>query len=81
MSARRQSIAAALRDRQIVRALNGLVGCPVGGWAETAQAERRLVDELPRKAARTYSINELIDAALVADHADRYAWRDTDGAS
>ncbi len=72
---RRQSIKAALRDETIRRALSGLIGCPAGGWAETSQARRRLVDELPVRSLRSYSADELISAALELDHADRYQWR------
>jgi len=72
---RLRSIKAAMKSPAIRRALGGLVGCPVGGWAETAQARRRLIDELPLRAERSYSADDLIEAALTVDHAGRYQWR------
>ena len=71
-----KTIKTALKRPAIRRALNGLVGCPVGGWGETAQARRALVDELPLRALRNYSVGDLVEAALSLDHADRYCWRD-----
>jgi hypothetical protein len=56
-------------------ALNGLVGCPEGGWAKTAQAKRALYDEVPRRAERSYTFYDLVDAVLTVDHAGRYQWR------
>lgn len=59
----------------VTRALNGLVGCPAGGWPETAQAKRAIADELPMRAERSYTVDDLIDAVLTTDHAGRYQWR------
>ena len=43
MTTRKQSLKTALKNPAIRRALNGLVGCPAGGWGETAQAVRQLM--------------------------------------
>jgi len=69
----KQSIKTALKRPEIRTALSALVGCPFGSWPQTAQAEQRLADELPKQ--RAYTRNELINAALTTDHADRYQWR------
>lgn len=58
------------------RALNGLVGCPAGGWGETQQAWSRLADALPRRTERGWKVADLVDRVLCLDHADRYQWRD-----
>ena len=63
-----------------MRALNGLVGCPVGGWPETAQARLELVGELPARQDRDYTRDELVAPALYEHGGDnsgcgRYAWR------
>lgn len=73
---RKQSIQAALKSEDIRRALSGLVGCPTGGWGETEQAIRQIEDTIPHREMRAYTRNQLIDAALTLDHADRYTWRD-----
>ena len=70
-----RAIRAGLRPA-LARALNGLVGCPVGGWGETAQAMRRIADESPRLAEREWSVDDLVSRVLVPDYADRYRWRD-----
>ena len=75
MTTRKQSLKTALKNPAIRRALNGLVGCPAGGWGETMQAVRQLADELPIRSPRSYTRDQLIAAALVCDHADRYQWR------
>ncbi len=75
MSTKKQTIEQALRREPILRALGQLIGCPVGGWAETTQAMQRIDDELPRREERAYTRNGLIDAALTVDQADRYRWR------
>ena len=72
---RKQTLVGAVRDREIRIALNGIVGCPVGGWGETRQAVDRLRDAIPIRQYRAYTIAELIDHALCLDHADRYQWR------
>ena len=59
----------------VVRALNGLVGCPEGGWAETEQAWRRLQEELPEREHRSYTPGALVDACLQMDSAGRYEWQ------
>lgn len=52
----------------------GLSGCPVGNWPETAQAMRRLSDELPHRHARAYTIEQLVAACYIVDAAGRYQW-------
>ena len=49
----------------------GLAGCPVGGWAETAQAMRRIRDELPDGV----DLYDVIDAMYYTDAMDRYRVR------
>jgi len=71
----RQSLKVALKNNSVRRAIGGLVGCPVGQWAETAQSMSRLRDDIPRRDARSYTVDELVAAALTIDHADRYQWR------
>lgn len=62
--------------QSVVAALSGLVGCPEGGWPETEQAKRRLVDALPFRTDRNYSASDLIESALVIDRTTRrYRWR------
>lgn len=70
-----QTIDRALTRPAIRVALNGLAGCPAGGWAETDQAMRRIADALPAKAQRSYTLYQLVAAAMRLDHADRYQWR------
>ncbi len=72
----KQTIKQALQCTDIVRALNGLVGCPPGGWGETSQAIAELRGELPIRADRAYTWQELVEHALTEDHTGRYAWRD-----
>lgn len=76
MSERRQSIKQALRSTEIVRALSGLVGCPVGGWAETKQAMARIDDAIPIRSLRSYTASSLVEAAMRVDSAQRYQWID-----
>lgn len=68
------------RGGAIQAAVNGLVGCPVGGWGKTAQAMRRLCEELPTRSARSFTVWELVDSCLMEVGGDRYsagryAWR------
>lgn len=79
-ASRKQSLRTAVRlagtdGHPLCRAANYLVGCPAGGWAETAQARRQLVDDLPARDARSYTAEEFIAAVLTLDHADRYIRR------
>lgn len=48
----------------------GLDGCPQGGWPETAQAIRRIDDEIPRGVG----VGDVIDALYRVDHAGRYRY-------
>lgn len=54
----------------------GIGGCPVGGWAETEQAMRRVSEELPLRSERSYSVDELISALYYVDAAGRYQYRE-----
>lgn len=65
----------ALHDGSVRRALNQLAGRPFGGWPETAQAMRQISDELPHQEHRTFTLDELIVAAMEIDSMDRYQWR------
>lgn len=56
----------------LARAAAYLRNCPVGGWAETAQAKRRILDELPLREARSYSLGEFIETVYKIDHRDYY---------
>jgi hypothetical protein len=71
-----QTLTQAMQTEEIRRALGGLIGCPCGGWPETLQALRQLSDALPYREMRDYTLVDILDAALVLNHADRYAWRD-----
>ena len=64
-------------NRGMRRALNGLAGCPGGGWPETQQAIDRIYDAAPHRDNRKWSVAELIDAALVVTGPDsgRWVWR------
>lgn len=78
---RRQNIQTAIREARtpgtdIHRAFNGVCGCPAGGWAETQQALSRLVDALPLRRHRSYTVDDIVDAVLELDHADRYQWKE-----
>jgi len=72
----KQTIEKALQCTDIVRALNGLVGLPVGGWGETSRARAELRGELPVRDDRDYTWQQLVEHALTEDHTGRYAWRD-----
>ena len=77
MSEKKQTLNQALNNPSIRRALGSFVGCPEGGWGETDQAERRLNDALPYRFQRTYTMSELINAALEVNEAtQRYQWRE-----
>ena len=53
-----------------------LIGCPSGGWGETAQARQQVADTLPARSDRSYTVTDLISALYVLDHADRYQPRE-----
>ena len=53
-----------------------LLGCPEGGWPETAQARREILDALPARTARAYSVQNYIDAVYSIDGAGRYVLRE-----
>ena len=66
---------AAMPGTELNRALNGLAGCPVGGWPETEQALRSVREALPFRSERKYTASELVNAVMGVDHADRYVWK------
>lgn len=45
-----------------------LSGKPVGGWPETRQAFRDLVDLLPSERARSYTVSDFVDAVYDVDN-------------
>ena len=71
----RSALAAVRRGGEISRAVNGLAGCPLGGWAETQQARAAIVEALPLRIDRAYTVDDLIAACLREGHAGRYEWR------
>ena len=78
---RRQTLHTAIRHagetgHPVCRAINGLDGCPVGGWGETDQAWRALLEALPRREERAYGASALVAAVLTEDHAGRYRRRE-----
>ena len=58
----------------VSKALEGLVGCPEGGWPETRQAFRRIADELPNDCDKQM-LYCVIDAALEVGPTGRYQRR------
>jgi hypothetical protein len=69
---RQATLLIASGDIALIRAAHALDGCPIGGWAETQQARRRMLEELPSRAARSYTLTEFTDAVYTVDTADRY---------
>ena len=59
-------------SESLSRAACYLDGCPVGGWGETTQARRQIVDELPHRELRSYTVSEFIAAVYTVDDTDRY---------
>jgi hypothetical protein len=53
----------------------GLAGCPVGGWPETEQAKRRIADELPPRAMRSYTVDDVVGELYSVNHANRYEYQ------
>ena len=53
-------------------AATALAGCPEGGWPETEQARRQIVEYLPARSERSYTVSEFIAAAYTLDHTQRY---------
>lgn len=69
------TMSAAWQRRGVRLAAGTLVGCPVGGWAETMQAKRAIVDELPSRAERDWSVADFLDAVFEINAAERYVFR------
>ena len=70
---RRESLHQRLRLIRSGRAsASGLEGCPVGGWPETQQGMRSIREDIPVRAARTYTIHQLVDAIYTVDASGRY---------
>lgn len=55
-----------------------LRGCPVGGWGETDQAMRQIVEILPHRSMREYSLDDFVAAAYCVDGSERYRSRERD---
>jgi hypothetical protein len=77
---RRQTLRTAVRHARteghpLCRAVNGLVGCPVGGWGETSQAMGRVREELPHRTERRYTVFDLIGRVLEEGPSGRYQRR------
>jgi len=70
---RKVSMSDALSWRGVQQGLNGLDGCPVGGWGETDQAMRRLREELPFRQDRDWTLGDLVAREMVEDSTGR--WR------
>lgn len=68
----KQAIAKANRGQ--ISGLGSLNGCPVGGWPETEQAKRQILESLPSRTERKYTLQELIDALYTVSN-DRYQRR------
>lgn len=49
------------KNRAAVRRC-GLGGCPEGGWGETEQARHRIVEVLPHRTERSFTVDEVIDS-------------------
>lgn len=62
------------KNQELVRKC-GLAGCPVGGWPQTAQAIRRIQDEIPHSEQRTFSVYSVINALYRVEN-DRYVLRE-----
>jgi hypothetical protein len=63
------------QSKDLARAASALDGCPVGGWPETQQARRAILDDLPVRSLRAYTLDEWISAVYTVDYADRYRTR------
>ena len=72
---RKISMNAALKWRGVQQALNGLDGCPVGGWGETDQAMRRIREELPFRQDRDWTLGDLVAREMEEDATGRWRWR------
>ena len=77
---RRQTLRTAVRHARqeghpLCRAINGMVGLPVGGWGETDQAMRAVREELPFRGERRYTLGEIISAVLEEAPNGRYRRR------
>lgn len=77
---KRQTLRTAVRHARkeghpLCRAIEQLVGCPVGGWGETDQAMRQVREELPFRAERRYTLGDLIAAVVEEGPSGRYQRR------
>lgn len=75
----RKAVYQCLTGRGLREALQ-LDGCPVGGWPETEQAWNVLLNALPVRDLRSYTVNEFVDAVYRVDSAHRYRARTLDEA-
>ena len=60
------------KSKSLVIAAKSLLGCPVGGWGQTAQARLQVREELPLRSQRDYTLDEFIAAAYTTNSTDRY---------
>ena len=60
------------KSRDLEHAASILSGKPVGGWPETTQARAELVDHLPFRSDRAYTVEEFVAAAYEIDRLDYY---------
>lgn len=74
---RKQSLRAAVRAIQTgaMQIHGGLDGLPVGGWPETQQAVRQLEESIPGPWARSYTVEQIIDAVWATDASGRFVRR------
>jgi hypothetical protein len=55
--------------------IGGLAGCPEGGWGDTQQARQQLLEQLPLRQLRSYTLEQLIDAVYYVDSCGKYRAR------
>lgn len=60
------------KSRELSRAAAALLGQPVGGWPETQQAREHLLNELPIRQYRDYTIDQFVAAVYTVDATDHY---------
>lgn len=70
--AQAKHLVASRKSRAFGRAASYLDGLPVGGWGETEQAMRQIVEELPHRSERAYTVTEFVSAVYTVDTACRY---------
>lgn len=51
------------KSKSLAMAASILSGCPEGAWGETRQAKQQMLELLPHRQDRDYTIEEWIEAA------------------